>query len=471
MKIRVGLIVLILFAATQFVIAENITVTQIDTSSLLLSQRVDLYINITDDSGNPVRRLQEDNFIITESGDGVEYSDPLPIVDFQEGINTIQGIHFLLLVDNSGSMYDSLTGSPTENTGEMRITHAKEAITSFVSGSLDQEDSVSLASFNTLYSIHALKELSRVQINEILETIKKPEKRQGYTELYAAIIDASKQVSAVRGRKVIIVLSDGENFPYYKISGESHPVFGEKTFTHTESIEELQKEGVTLYAINFGSSVDPNMQTMVTSSGGIVFDAGNRRELERVYENIRQRILDEYRITYKAAMIPADRKTLRLEYVKNGAADRGERVYFSGTLMGMPGTIPIHYLIIPLLAAILVWFLLSRIRFEKPNKFPNMEVLQTAHWGKVTSGTIALDSPKTVIGSSPKAGLTIAGDPAIQDSHSTILFDKKQNTYTIVGDGEMTVNNKPAKRRKLESGDVINIGGTTILFDKDTKGE
>ncbi len=77
-----------------------------------------------------------------------------------------------------------------------------------------------------------------------------------------------------------------------------------------------------------------------------------------------------------------------------------------------------------------------------------------------------------MIGGSPSANLTIAGAPQIQEQHATILFDPKDKSYTIVGGGDITVNNQPVKTRKLESGDVIDVGGATIVFeDEKDKGK
>jgi pSer/pThr/pTyr-binding forkhead associated (FHA) protein len=35
----------------------------------------------------------------------------------------------------------------------------------------------------------------------------------------------------------------------------------------------------------------------------------------------------------------------------------------------------------------------------------------------------------------------------------------------VVGTGDILVNNQPVKTRTLETGDVIDVGGTTIVFD------
>jgi len=78
-------------------------------------------------------------------------------------------------------------------------------------------------------------------------------------------------------------------------------------------------------------------------------------------------------------------------------------------------------------------------------------------------GRQPLGSAKTVIGGSRQADLTIAGAPGVREQHATVLYDPKTRSYTIVG--EVTVNNRPVKTRRLEAGDVIDVGGATIVFD------
>ena len=82
---------------------------------------------------------------------------------------------------------------------------------------------------------------------------------------------------------------------------------------------------------------------------------------------------------------------------------------------------------------------------------------------------VPLTTAKTVIGGSPKADLTIVGAPQIREQHATILFDPKKKSYTVVGTGDILVNNQPVKTRTLESGDVIDVGGATIVFDDGKK--
>ncbi len=446
--------------------AQSLNISQIDSSALLLSQEIDLYLSVTDADGDPVPGLTKEHFKVFESAEGKDYSAVPAVESVAEKPNVEQGIHIMLLIDNSGSMYDSLAGAPTEDPEEMRITHAKRAIRNFINRSFNPRDVVSLASFNTNMSLHseALKDPSALE--GLLESISRPEEDQAYTELYHSLDDSVQQMAGYRGRKVVVVLSDGENYPYYEHAGAAHPQYGTDLMKPDEVVDSYQMEGVTLYAIHFGIERDRNLGNMALETGGTVYDARNEEELASVYQDIKRKIENEYRLTYKATMIPADRKYVKVDFQRGSMQSETERYYYAGTLFGIPVQ-PYPYLILLLLAAaILAWLLLLVLRYRKLQKNAALEVLQAGYRTKVSSSTIPLTQEKTVIGGGERADLTISGLPSLKPEHATIMHDEKSGDYTLVGEGNITVNNrKISGSRKLRDGDVVNIEGTTIVFD------
>jgi Ca-activated chloride channel family protein len=116
----------VLLAASAFAI--NVSVGQLDASRLLLTQSVDAYVSVTDNSGKPVDGLSQGSFTIAESSDGTNFQDIDKITGFKPKAAAASGITFLLVIDDSGSMYDTLAGKPTTEASQMRITHAKAAV-------------------------------------------------------------------------------------------------------------------------------------------------------------------------------------------------------------------------------------------------------------------------------------------------------------------------------------------------------
>ena len=168
-------------------------------------------------------------------------------------------------------------------------------------------------------------------------------------------------------------------------------------------------------------------------------------------------------------MQPAEKMHVRVDFndLKDGKnRATATRFYFSSTIFGLPLDSLTLLLLIPLLAALLLWLILSKVRFAKLNTRPNLEVLQSDR-GFASTKMITLDSNKTVIGGSDNADLTISGVPEVKQNHATIVFDRNKKQYTVVAEGDITVNNRQVKSKKLEAGDVINVGGTTIVFDDD----
>lgn len=462
-----------LLLVTAFAGAQSVTITQIDASRLLTRQTVDLYVSLSDADGVPIREANRGGFRVFESPDGEDF-EPVPVTGFDAEATAEEGITFFLLVDNSGSMYDTLEGRPTDETSRRRITHARSAIRTFISEIDNPQDQVGLASFNTYYSVHAEPGRDKERITEQLREIGRPDREASYTELYAAIREGVDDVAVTGGRKVLIVLSDGENYPYFEYTGDEHPDYGDRLFRYTEAVEQAQREGVSVYAVNFGMEQDSNLDEIAMDSGGRVYDAEDQEELAAVYRDIRQRVLEEYRLTYRATVSPADRKYVRVEYRRAGRATDSTRFYFANTMFGTPSEWFGPLLLLPFLAAVAGWWIIRMLRFANRRKDANLEVL-----GDRTQ-VFPLEQPQTVVGTSEAADVTVAtqrrrrggtgagsgsADASGAESGATVAYDAKTDSYSVESDKEIRVNNQPVKRKKLEPGDVVTIGEHTVVFD------
>ena len=444
--------------------AQNLRLSQIDASRLLLTQTVRLYVSATDQDGQPVAGLQ--GFRVEESADGEHFAEA-PVSGVRPAAAGAEGIGFLLLIDNSGSMYDTIAGRPTTDAAAMRITAAREAVRSFLASMTHPADTAGLVAYNTRYATLAEPQRDKARVAALLDTITKPLPDEAYTELYASIGRAATGVTGAGpgGRKAIVVLSDGEDFPYARHSGKSHPERGWTPLSPDEAIRRCQEEGVSVYAISFGAEKDRNLQRIAAETGGAIFDAGNREELQGVYRRIHTQVAGEYVVSYRAGMAPAERTFVRVTLPGAAAVTR---FYFSSTVFGLPMASLTPLLLVPLLAAAALFWLLTRLKLEKRPGPATLEVL-TTRVGRAQTRVVPLAGTKTVIGGSTSANMTITGNPAIKQEHATILYDPKKKSYTVVGEGDITVNNQAARKRVLEPGDVINVAGATIVFDEGEK--
>ena len=472
----VCLTILLAVLGTVSAFAQTLTIAQVDASPLLLSQTVDLYVSVTDGEGNPIARIAPKNFSVFESSDGEDFVPVSKVTSVVESPHKTEGIQILLLVDNSGSMYDTLWGKPTDDTELMRTTYARNAIRTFIGASFNPEDRIALASFNTSVTVHDENIADPAALNGILKEIRRPEQKEAYTELYHALVESVEPVGTRQGRRVVVVLSDGENYPYYTHAKEAHPKYGTTLSSPEDVVDSYQRDGVTLYAINFGPERDRNLGNIALQTGGNVYDARNEAELAGIYRDIRRKIDGEYRVSYRAGMFASDRTFVKVA-LRGAGVNRvkGEatRFYYSSTMFGIPVDPFPYWILLMIPAAIVVWFLLLVIRYRKFHERAALQVLQTGYGTKVSSNTVVLTQEKTVIGGGERADLTISGRGAPREEEVTIVFDEKGKSgeggsYTIVGGGPgITVNNQPVTgKRRLSGGDVVNIHGTTIVFEE-----
>jgi len=447
---------------TQLVSGEQISISGVDTSELLFNGTVSLYINITDNHGETVTDVRKEDLSLSESSDGKNYS-PVEIVSFSEGVNEEKGISFLLLVDNSGSMYDRIDGEKTDSYSETRISSAVKAINSLIQSMQGSEDRTGLALFNTYYRELAPVGSNRNSVVEAMQMIEEPDKDESFTELNGSVVTAAGKFTRERGRKIIIVLSDGENYPYKPVRGEDSPQFGVDLHSPEDMVRELKQNSITLYGINFGTTRDRNLEKAVIASGGYLFEAGSEEELESVYRKIRERILSEYLVEYRSGTEYAEQKIVKAEIPGTGAGSEPV-YYFSGTLFGKPSdNYRWYYFLSLLLVAVVIVFLTLR-KQSAPAEKAELEVTDFSGATQMFS----VDGQKTVIGSSDRNDVTVVNGGGGSQNEATIVFDEKKSSYTVVSDSEVLVNNNPVKTRILEAGDVININGATIIFnDKD----
>lgn len=441
--------------------AQSVRPAQVDTTRLVTHQQIDLWAAITDADGAPVAELTADRVRIVETDDrGREV--PAEVLAVEERAGAEEGVTFFLLVDNSGSMYDTLDGRPTEDADQTRMAGARAAIRRFLEESDNPRDRFALATFNTSYRLHTEPTDSVRTVGLLLDEIERPDAEEAYTELFRAITLAARDLSETEGRTAIIILSDGENYPYALHSGKPHPQWGTDLIEIDETLASIQRAGIGVFAISFADEGEPLIGEITSAAGGILFRADDERELQSVYGEIRRQILTEYRITYRAGITPSEYRTVRIEVDTSDGPASAERRYFSGTIFGLPREDFGLPFLIPFLAAIALAGLLAMVRARNTREGANLEILPEHGIG---TRVLDITGAKTVIGAAADADVTIAGSPEMQDRHATIVRDERSGTYTVVSTVPVTVNNRGYTRRKLEPGDVIELPGATIVFD------
>lgn len=469
---KITLSFLVIAAFIPMVFPDSVRISQIDSTSLLLNQQITLYLSVTDNQGKAIENLKKNTFRIFESSKPNAFRQIPQISDFKTGTNYEKGVSFLLLIDNSESMYWTLEGGKTSDHKQRRIFSAKQAVKSFLKSMTNPKDQVGLAAYNSYYQSFSAPVSNKIEVETFLKNIKRPKGDEIYSEIYSSLGTAVEEFQTTRGRKAIIILSDGVNNPTFRHTQKINKQFGKKSTPFTEPLRTLQLEGISLYVINFGKKGDQkdrNLIKIAEKSGGATFNAHNSVQLRQVYLTIMDQILKEYVITYKAGMQPADKKYVKVNYENRKNKKTVTRFYYSGTIFGQPPKTINSLIFISLLFAVILLWILSRLKFEKQHDKPTIEVMNSGS-ANISTQILTLGSDQTIIGGAQSADMTIAGVPTIEENHATIIFDEKADQYKIKGMGKFMVNNQLVQTRILESGDLINIDGTTIVFD-DGKGE
>ena len=458
-KILIGFLFLILSVLPAA--GENLSISQMDTSDLFITSSIDCYVRVTESRGN-ILDIKNSNSVFSVFQQDENGKSELKVTDIKRNSESSEGITFMLIIDNSGSMYDPLSDS-----SDTRINAAVSAAKNFFSSLDPGRDRAGLALFNREYRMLAKPGKNPESLDGAFSAVEKPSKEESFTELYYTVTEAAEEMGKTAGRKAVILLSDGENYPYYKKSGKSHPILGTENILPEQALKSLTDNEVTLYAVNFSSEKDIPLSEIAVASGGKVFDASNEAELKGIYQGIRESIEGEYRIKVKVPVSFSN--SPKIEVVLN--EEYSDSMTYSPALIFGSGHLKSFLpALMLLITGAILWAVLFFIRLEKEAEQAELTQLLTgAGRGKALEKTMLLTSANTVIGSSQSADYTITGIPEMSESHATIVHDDKTNTFTLVSSKDVRVNNRPVKKRKLNPGDVINIEGATMVFDAPDK--
>ncbi len=301
-------IFILLFVYTIF----SITIYSQDDVIRVDTNLVTVPVTVLDREGRYITNLKKEDFQIFE--DGIKQET----VSFD---SVEQSFTVFLLLDVSGSMSYHLA----------ELTQAANALVR----QLRPDDQVSAASFaNDLYIL-----LKPTKVSELRKDIK-IQQRPGdsYTRIYDAIDDALKQMKKIRGRKAIVLFSDGagdgifssakDNFrnaeenetliytvQFNTFPSVPHPVTNKKKFY--ESIEEANKYMLDLARI----------------TGGRPYQIEKIADLEKTFELIAKELSQQYSLGYypKQPGKKGERRQIKVKVTVPNTAVRARDNYVVGS--------------------------------------------------------------------------------------------------------------------------------------------
>jgi len=399
---------------------------------------------VTDDGGNPVPGLRQESFSVLESADGAELgrggrSRPSSRTRAGPGESP-----FLLLIDNSGSMYDTVAGTRTADAALTRITASREAVQTFLASMTNPADQVGLVDFNTFYHV-----LSRPDRGA--RTHRRPPGRHrpacARPGVHGAVHQPRQRLARVRGYR----RPQGDHravrwreLPLRRALGEEPP--GNRFPHHCLHRRDPRLPaggGSPCTASASGPRRTGTSRRLPWRPAGGCSTPADARELSSAYETIRRQVAGEYLLTYRAGLAPAERTHVRVEVDAGGARAAATRFYFASTVLAFRLTRLTPLLLVPLAVAVLLLVVLTLLKLERRPGPASLEVLQTMV-GRPSTRVLPLAGAKTVIGATRAADLTISGAPQVQDKHATVLYDPREKRYTVVGAGDI-LGEQPAR--------------------------
>jgi VWFA-related protein len=290
---------------------------------------VAVYATVTDTDGRLVPDLEQDAFEIEDEGKKQ---------DITVFANEIQPITVVVLIDRSGSM-------------EANFDLVREAAEKFVK-ELMPADKARIGSFSNRIQIDPRTFTS--DHDELIEVLRTQLQERGPTPLWNAINVGITALLHEEGRRVILVFTDGSDFPMN---------FRTNNSTLKDVIKRADEENVMVYAIGFAGQAAPmfggrgsyggsgggrggrgmpamtppvmpvgkpdaGLATLAGETGGGYFEVTKMTDLAASFKRVADELHHQYVIGFAPTLLDGKTHHLVLK-VKSGLAVRARRTYLA----------------------------------------------------------------------------------------------------------------------------------------------
>ncbi len=227
---------------------------------------VELYTTVTDKNGQLIRGLEQGEFKVWEDG------RPQQIAKFElvEDLPLTLGI----TIDTSGSMFESL--------GE-----AQRAAVGFLENIITPRDRCFALAFADKPALLMERTSDVGAVAEVLNNLV----ANGSTSLHDAIVTSLYYYRGIRGRRALVLLSDGDDTS--------------SSLEFSESLEYAKRSGVSVFAIGLRIGKTQvgarrKLEKLAEETGGRTFYIKDASELAEVYEDIERELRSQYLVAYNS---------------------------------------------------------------------------------------------------------------------------------------------------------------------------
>ena len=219
---------------------------------------VEVYAAATDAKGNPVTGLRLEDFTVLEDG------RPQSLSAFAEGDFPLS---VAVALDRSFSM------------GAKQLPSAISAARMFL-GELRPQDQSMIVGIGSEIEVLAPLSTDRPAQQRVLSSVKP----WGTTGLHDAIIEAIDAVQEAKGRRALLLLSDG-NDRYSKASA-------------SDALDRARRSDVMIYPLAFGRERPPLFAELATLTGGRSFQPRDAEQLNTMMRTIANELRHQYLLGY-----------------------------------------------------------------------------------------------------------------------------------------------------------------------------
>ncbi|MBV8202490.1 MAG: VWA domain-containing protein [Acidobacteria bacterium] len=246
-------------------------------------QLVELYTTVTDRRGHPIDGLSREDFKVYE--DGVEQT-----VRRYERVENLP-IYAGVLLDTSGSMVDHLDT-------------AVQAAQRFFQTIIQPKDRAAVITFSGQPNLAVRFTNDR----EVLAGGLAGLRADGNTALYDSIIYALYYFGGVRGKRAIVLLTDGKD------EGSR--------FRYSDALEYAKHSGIAFYTIGLGqiaqqADIRMKLVQIANETGGRSYFIDRVIELSGVYRGIESELRSQYLLAYQSSKQGSDGKFRTVEVKLN----------------------------------------------------------------------------------------------------------------------------------------------------------
>ena len=196
---------------------------------------------------------------------------------------------------------------------EKSLPQARDAALGFLQRTIRPKDRAAVITFNDHPSLGAKLTGDLTQLAGGLAGIK----AERSTNLYDAMVFSLYYFSGLRGRRALLLLSDGKD------EGSR--------FTADEALEYARRSGVTIYVIGLGEDVEKKkLGRFAEETGGRAFFPGKATDLPGIYAAIEDELRSQYLIAYQSTNTAggAAFRTVDLEVERSGVEVKTMRGYY-----------------------------------------------------------------------------------------------------------------------------------------------